>query len=651
MHDPHFPYRADIDGLRAIAVLAVVIYHAFPEALPGGFVGVDIFFVISGFLITSILLREIADGSYSIGRFYGRRIKRLFPALALVLVVTLAIGWFVLFRDEFRQLGKHAAAGAAFISNITLWLETGYFDRQSELKPLLHLWSLGVEEQFYFVWPLIIALTVRARMNLTLVAASLGIASFAADILLVERDPTGTFFLPFARFWELMVGGLLASASLALPRRADASTSQVAGRLRELGAFVGLALIAAALVVVNESRPFPGWWTLFPTLGAALVIGAGSSTWISRRLLSAPAMIFVGLMSYPLYLWHWPLFSFARIICGAPTPPEVRLAIIALAVVLAWTTYRFIELPVRATARSPSGSRRVVSALGTALIAVFVTGLLVLRGFPAERLTVLSSLLSAARADWSYPGDKGARIVGTTHGTVLLLGDSYAQQLYPRFKEVAESHQRYRSIAFNTIHSCAPVPGIARKSDPKCAPTVERGFELAKTREVSTVVVFGSWLGLLKRGDYFRRDDPAETILDLYDPNVLDGVLVNLQETLKGLTRLGKQVVVVLNPPGEGAADPEAITGLRLNTANKLPVKWISMQEHLLRTGEINARIRTLAERAGAAVIDPTGWICDRERCFVTDEAGVPRFKDATHFRGSFVRCCIKDFDRLLGTY
>ena len=648
MHDPNYAYRADIDGLRAVAVSSVLIYHAFPDALPGGFIGVDIFFVISGFLITNILQSEIKNGCYSVSRFYARRIKRLSPALMLVLVFTLTIGWFVLLRDEFRHLGKQAVAGAAFVSNIALWMESGYFDQESNLKPLLHLWSLGVEEQFYIFWPLIIALVVRIRTNLVIIVAGLGFASFVADISLVERDPTSAFFLPFMRFWELMIGALLSSEIFATHYRPGVGRTLVLGALREAASLIGLTLIVTSLVLVKETRPFPGWWTLLPTVGTALVIVTGPYTWLARHILSLRAMVCIGLISYPLYLWHWPLFSFSRIVNGAPPPTEVRLLIIVVSLGLAWLTYRYVELPLRYS-RGQGGSKKVIASFGAPLVAACFAGLLVFRGFPEERLAALSSELSAARSDWHYPGDKLAQIPGNLPRTVLFLGDSYVQQLFPRVKELSELQDHYHTVMFKTVSGCAPVPGIARKSDPKCATSTDRGFEIAGQEDILAVVVGASWLGMIGRGDYYRRDDPAETILDLKDTSVLDNVLVRFEKALRDLVLLDKRVYIVLNPPGGGLADPGVIPGIRLHFVSRLfPVKSISMRQHLERTGNINNRIRALAKRVGAVIIDPAGWICRNGECFVTDEKGVPRFKDATHFRASFVRCCIRDFDGIV---
>ncbi|MDD1649748.1 MAG: acyltransferase, partial [Methylococcaceae bacterium] len=272
MHNPHFSYRADIDGLRALAVAAVVTFHAFPDALPGGFVGVDIFFVISGFLITHILRREIADATFSIRVFYARRIRRLFPALVLVLGVTLAVGWTLLLQDEFRMLGKHTRAAASFIANIVYWKEAGYFDADAELKPLLHLWSLGIEEQFYILWPLLIALAYRFKIPFLALACGLGLASFGANLNLIGTDPAAAFFLPHPRFWELILGGLL--ATLETRQRVPAVNLNLAGPLshspkvwlRDISALTGLVLILIAVSRMDKTVSFPGWWALPPTL-------------------------------------------------------------------------------------------------------------------------------------------------------------------------------------------------------------------------------------------------------------------------------------------------------------------------------------------------------------------------------------------------
>jgi hypothetical protein len=357
-HNPFVKYRPDIDGLRAVAVLSVVLFHAFPQALPGGFIGVDIFFVISGYLISSIVMEGLEKGRFTFLDFYSRRIKRIFPALLIVLFSCYIFGWFSLFRSEFEQLGKHIAAGAAFVSNIALMRETGYFDTEAELKPLLHLWSLGIEEQFYFVWPALIWLAARWRLNLK-IWISLGITlSFLASVVGGILRPELTFFLPFTRFWELMCGGLLAHwhqqhhASKREPETVVTTTEHLSifgNQSPWLPATIGIILIVGALVFLDGDRAqkMAGWWAIFPTMGAVLVIAAGPRTWVNHYLLSNRVMVFVGLISYPLYLWHWPLLSFARITLPGTISDLTKLGLVILAIALAYLTYRLVEIPVR----------------------------------------------------------------------------------------------------------------------------------------------------------------------------------------------------------------------------------------------------------------------------------------------------------------
>ena len=287
------PYRADIDGLRAIAVLAVIGFHANPAAVPGGFVGVDIFFVVSGFLITSLILTKLRDGSFSFMEFYARRIRRLFPALVVVLLATWILGWFILPPTEYAALGRHTLAGAAFAANILSYSEVGYFDVPAAAKPLLHLWSLGVEEQFYIVFPALLLLLWRYRA-IGLSLALIGIVSFALNIALVRHHPAFTFYLPLTRFWEFMAGGLLACSyllreSFRLPTRFELSGP----RWRDVAAATGLLLIVAGLALTSEEC-FPGWWAVLPVGGTFLIIAAGPQAWLNRTALAHPKLVFVG---------------------------------------------------------------------------------------------------------------------------------------------------------------------------------------------------------------------------------------------------------------------------------------------------------------------------------------------------------------------
>lgn len=442
-HLAHPKYRADIDGLRAIAVLAVVLFHAFPNLVKGGFVGVDVFFVISGFLISSIIMSSLYKGSFSFKEFYARRIKRIFPALILVMATCFAFGWFALLPDEYKQLGKHTAAGAGFISNLILWQEAGYFDNASEAKPLLHLWSLGIEEQFYFAWPLLLYLAWKRRFSFLFLAIIVVATSFAFNIGKVHGDAVQAFYSPLSRFWELLVGGILAYLTLHKTNLMDrVHVEKIV--LRDFKSLLGAFLICVALLFVTRDKAFPGWWVLLPTIGTCLIISAGQHAWLNRTVLSHRVVVWIGLISYPLYLWHWPLLSFARIMESKTPSISVRFTAIALAFVLAWLTYRLIEHPIR------FGKQNRTKIVALMLFMTVLAGMGygayrqdgLRQRMPQETLEKNDELIYAKHwVKWSLcPNEgesKGCRILDPAKmPDIALIGDSHAGHLASGFAEL-----------------------------------------------------------------------------------------------------------------------------------------------------------------------------------------------------------------------
>lgn len=361
----HTKYRADIDGLRAVAVLSVLGYHVFPDWIHGGFVGVDVFFVISGFLISTIILGSLDRGVFKFKEFYTRRIVRIFPALITVLSFCFVLGWFTLYADEYKQLGKHIAGGAGFLSNFVFWKEAGYFDVATELKPLLHLWSLGIEEQFYIVWPLTLFLVFffwKRKDGFLSLILLLAAASFVYSVMHIKTDVTAMFYSPVSRAWELMLGSILSYLVLfhrfvpiSAGVRASNSTqisliiplNNIYGALRIAKSLAGIALILIAVFLLKKTDPFPGLLALLPAVGAGLLISAGEDAWFNRYVLSSRVLVWFGLISFPLYLWHWPLLSFARIFENGDPRLGIRIAVVIVSILLAWLTYRFIEKPIR----------------------------------------------------------------------------------------------------------------------------------------------------------------------------------------------------------------------------------------------------------------------------------------------------------------
>ena len=335
-----FSYRSDIDGLRAISVIVVVIYHAFPNFLRGGFIGVDVFFIISGFLITGILWQERNSCCFSFIEFYRRRIVRIFPALIVTLILCFLFGWFLLAPTEYKQLMKHTLAGATFTSNFIYWGESGYFDRASITKPLLHLWSLAIEEQFYILWPLIFILW-RTR-HLLLWVFLIVIVSFVLNILTVLENPSLDFYATWTRIWELGLGG-----ALSLYIREKGFISSRSQWVANATSFAGLSLILLGCIFLSTQSQFPGWWALLPTFGGLLLIASSPDTYVNKKILSNKFVVYVGLISYPLYLVHWPVLSFLYILTNQTPPILWRFICVVFSVCLASFIYHFIEKKIR----------------------------------------------------------------------------------------------------------------------------------------------------------------------------------------------------------------------------------------------------------------------------------------------------------------
>lgn len=453
-HLSHPKYRPDIDGLRAVAILSVVAFHAFPGWVTGGFIGVDAFFVISGYLISTIIFESLAEGTFSFRAFYARRINRIFPALILVLVASYAFGWLALLPDEFKQLSTHIAGGAGFASNFVLWNEAGYFDGSAETKPLLHLWSLGIEEQFYIVWPVLLWIAWKWKFNLLTVTMFVATASFCLNVKAVGEDAAAAFYLPLTRSWELFCGSILAWVSLycvggpppvktgpggwptwVTYRRELAAAGN---RLPHVISGIGVLMLAYGFARIDKTLNYPGGWAVVPVLGTVLIISAGPKAWFNRVILSSRPAVWVGLISYPLYLWHWPILSFLRTIEGGDPPGEARTIAVALSVVLAWITFRFIEQPIR----FPTWGSGSAPYLVVVMLAVGLAGLSYRAGiyenyWKGTQRFVLSKSASSSpkRADCHFPQNESfekRKVCEYAEGTrirVAVLGNSHGVEL------------------------------------------------------------------------------------------------------------------------------------------------------------------------------------------------------------------------------
>jgi peptidoglycan/LPS O-acetylase OafA/YrhL len=643
MSSANLQYRADIDGLRAIAVGAVVLFHALPTWLAGGYVGVDIFFVISGFLITGILVQEVEQQRFSVLRFYIRRARRLFPALALVLLAVLAAGWWLLLPGEFSSLGQHVAAGAFFISNLALWHELGYFDVSAELKPLLHLWSLGVEEQYYLVWPLIVLACARRRRLFWGAVAALLLLSFGLNAYYIKQAPSSVFYLPLTRFWELLVGSALAMAGPGLARWRQRPG---AARATDLLSLAGLALLLVAVLTFDRSTFFPGWAALLPVAGAAGLIAAGPQAAPNRLLLAHPAMVALGLISYPLYLWHWPLLAYAHITGGPALAPAAALALMALAVLLAWLTTHLVEARIRAPARNALAARDaarlwlLISALGLA------GGVLWLGKLApwSARLPQVQQYTEAAR-DWVTPKDRG--IAGDSPEQVLFMGDSHMQQYLPRIVALMQAHPGpLRSVRFATRGGCAPLRGLDRRSEP-CDQFTAAAYRQAWEPATRTVVMAASWAGFAERDDYFRSGDPARRPLAPYAPE--NGwVFERWADDIRALRQAGKRVVLVTSSPRGALVDPRRRFDRSELVWHVTPPAAVPRAALAGAVARYDARVRAVAAATGAELIDPFALLCDQRACAVAGADGRPLYLDDSHLRASFVQARVPLFDALV---
>src|ERR1700681_1983534 len=491
LSSPSSRYRPDIDGLRAIAVMLVLNFHAFPEAMPGGFIGVDIFFVISGFLITGIIVHELDQQRFSLLAFYNRRIRRIFPALIVMLGATLVLGWLWMLPAAYAQLSADVVASAAFSANFALLLQSGYFDIESAKKPLLHLWSLGIEEQFYLFWPLILMLIARLRLSILAAASVIGIASFVLNVALIGSNPVATFYLPFTRAWELLAGAALACGWNQISQTGAASNRR---------ALFGVLLIATAAAVLDTKSAFPGWWAMLPVAGAALLLSAPAA-WFCQALLASPPMVWVGLISYPLYLWHWPLLVFCGIIKFAPLTLLERGLVVGLSFALAWATYRFVEIPFRFGRPSPLK----ILSLCSGMVLIAVAGGVVVEGrafdfrLPPEIRDMANVPTQSSKwrfheclLDLSHETSFADSCVDRNRRPLILVwGDSTAGALLPGLRKAQET--RAFGIAQLTSSSCVPALDTDVAGVPNCRAINDKVLAIARAIRPDIVLLHSTW--------------------------------------------------------------------------------------------------------------------------------------------------------------
>lgn len=672
-------YRPDIDGLRALAILPVVVYHVFPRYAPGGFVGVDIFFVISGYLISLILFKSLENGRFTFREFYARRIRRLFPALLLVAGACYAFGWFALLPDEFRQLGKHIAAGLGFVQNIVLWHEAGYFDAASAQKPLMHLWSLAIEEQFYLFYPLSIWLVWRSRLNVAACVAVLCAVSFLFSEREAGRNAAMAFFSPHTRFWELMLGALLAYTQMqtqtqAFQQRQPENSGHASGRSSNLGwrgplandlaSFAGLLMIVYPVVAYESGMPYPGRYALVPVLGAGLLIHAGPQAWVNRHLLARGAMVGIGLISYALYLWHWPLISFVRIIGTEPLPLSWRAAVFALSFALAALTYRFVERPLR---HAPLSWKTVTAlcllslSLGVAGYDVYARNGLAFRVGKLNDLHAEYAELLPENASWFTTEESRkqcAQYLGLSDfaghycslsrlapPSVQLLGDSHAAALAHGLHTVFRESGQENLVHVGT-NGCLVFPSLlsypsqylpAREA---CQAANRHAFHVAESRrEIHTVILAARWPLYLHGTGYVHVDHADEKALSWEiasgtqaDPAADRAALwaEGLRDTLGRLLAAGKAVIFVLDYPELGFEPRSCVDARPLRLSDKTAQPCAIARQDFDRRSEPYRRLAwsVLKDFPSVKVFDAAAPFCDEKYCWAAKDGAMLYFDD-----------------------
>lgn len=373
-------HRSDIEGLRGVAVLSLLAIHCFPSMAMGSYIGIDIFFVLSGYLITELVLRSLRAQAFSLRAFYSRRVRRILPALCVVLLACLLFGVVFTLPTDARALGRQVGIASLFLSNFLGWTQAGSFEQALAGSPLLHLWSLAFEMQFYLLWPVALALAAEKRARVLLLIGATLAASFALHWVSIDARPIANFFLPWGRWWEFMAGALLGALTLSDPGHAFGKArswleqgTPTARRVGDLLAWAGAISLLCAFSLIEHGDRLPAWWALLPVVGTLALLAAGPHAWINRQVLSNSVLRFYGLISYPLYLWHWPLLSFPTVL-GVSLTNDVRLMVLLASVVLAALTYELVEKPVR----SAAANARSALALGAMLGLVAALGWMVL---------------------------------------------------------------------------------------------------------------------------------------------------------------------------------------------------------------------------------------------------------------------------------
>lgn len=628
-NEQHSYWRSDITGLRALAVLPVLIFHAWPNILPGGFVGVDVFFVISGYLISGILFRQLQrTGSIDFFDFYAKRIRRIIPNLLCVLLFTVAVGWFFMTPNEYMDLGKQIYSSAFFYQNFRLLKELGdYFANDASREPLLHLWSLAIEEQFYIVFPVLCALVWKLKTKVrTLGSVVLLVTAGSFLMCLLVHDQTFRFYFPLTRFWELGVGIVISYMQHFGFWRPETQTALKSN----LFSFLGAGFLVFSFFCVREQN-FPGLEALLPTFGAVLIL-ASSPKAVFNRFLACQPVVFVGLISYSLYLWHWPLIAYANII-EPMHETWVNGLLLVVGFVLSVLAYLYVETPFR-TLKVPKVKTRAVAGLLAGLVVVTLVGqgVRLEHGFPTRNLhpalqeVAAIQLDKADRKNFYVVNIDGARIEmnrKTGVPAILFVGDSHMAQYVYRVEKIAE--KKDVSIGILVGGACWITPGHV-SDDEGCNRKIKDFERLLSNKEIKHVVLGQKW------GSYFGKDF-------VFDENGMPVRFVEGQwvKTLRNLQKYfegnGRTLHVILDAPWDESENKRLFNPVhyfsRIHPEKIESIKVSIPKDPAWRMG--NDAVKSILGHF-AKIIDPVSQVCPHEQCDLL------RYRDDDHLRASYLR-------------
>jgi peptidoglycan/LPS O-acetylase OafA/YrhL len=650
-------YRREIDGLRACAVLSVILFHAGVSYFSGGFVGVDVFFVISGYLITARILSDLELGSFSLADFYERRARRILPALFLVMFTSMILAWLLLFPTDLKNFSESLIAVCLFVSNIFFWAGDDYFGISAELKPLIHTWSLSVEEQFYLLFPLVLLASWRFARSRRLM---LLVAIFELSFLVAEwgsrEAPIAAFYFSPSRAWELLLGSFAAFLS------SEKNRFQVSRGMREAGGWLGRALIAFAVFSFDRTTPFPGYRALAPTLGAALLIVCASEQSIIGKLLGTKVLVAIGLISYSAYLWHQPLFAFARHASLDEPPVPVFVALSVLSLALAYVTWRYIEVPFRRRDGLPLRSFCILAIVSTATCLLFGIAGHYRDGFkerfPPEQQRFFAALEDSNERrtachvlSGSPPSPDKFCTLGNGKVVGILLGDSHADALAQSLSSSLTS--RNLAILSTTYNGCPPVLNVYRadrSTHHQCYEYNQRSFQFAThDPRIQFVILTARWPLYLEESAFDNQEGGVESTSTLTSDIVsADGIRLHndlvqrrlllenqITHSIEELLRAGKKVILVYPIPEVGYNVPNRLA--KLYAHGLKPEVTTSYAVYLKRNQRVLQLLDSLGERANLIRIRPDVMLCNRSlagRC-VTELHGEILYFDDDHLSNS----------------